>query len=301
MIVLKAEPWLAEVLNRSILVTGAPRSGTSLIGNLLHSCQGVEYLYEPQVVLPLLPLLGSLDESTWRCLFETTLVAEGMADRIAGRSINLNPHDEGFFLNAKPSSVERWRRSWSRAETTLECQRRTLVWKSPEAGIWAHDLKRLYPGMRVVAIWRSEEEVVRSISVKGWLAGSKEARWFHREEGVPFWWHRRLGIGITKPWVDLNEQEKAATLWASIWGGLGEGMYVVLYSELCGKPQEVFAALTAFLGLVPGPMTAGLLQTIRAASTGAMDATEFAEFAAEVKKYFGLSLSRTLKEDLNDK
>ena len=271
---LKSEPWLAEVLNRSILVTGAPRSGTTLLGNLLHSCNDVEYIFEPQVVLPLLPLIGSLDDSTWRCLFETTLVAEGMADRIAGRSINLNPHDDSYFGRVKradsllctlPISGEDGRlgHSWSRAETTAECLRRTLVWKSPEAGIWAKDLKRLYPGMRVVASWRSQKEVVRSMVAKGWFAGSKEARWFHQDGDMPFWWHRRRGEGLKKFWSDMDELGKAATLWSSVWGGLGYGMYVVLYPELCGKPQEVFSSLCTFLGLEPGPMTAGLLSTVR--------------------------------------
>ena len=272
---IKPEPWMAEVLNRSILVTGAPRSGTTLLGNLLHSCEGVEYIFEPQVVLPLLALIDTIDKDDWRTLFETTLVAEGMADRIAGRSINLNPHDESRFQRARGGNYyqgsrglidhveDRWAKSWSRAETTLECQRRTLVWKSPEAGIWAKDLKRLYPGMRVVAIWRSQKEVVRSMVAKGWFAGSKEARWFHQDGDMPFWWHRRRGKGLKKFWFDLDEMEKAATLWSSVWGGLGEGMYVVLYSELCGKPQEVFAALAAFLGLAPGPMTEGLLSTVR--------------------------------------
>ena len=265
MVTLKSEPWLAEVLNRSILVTGAPRSGTTLLGNLLHSCQGVEYLFEPQVVLPLLPLIESLDASTWRCLFETTLVAEGMADRIAGRSINLNTHDESSYWKAKDSEdVEaRWDKSWARAETTLECQRRTLVWKSPEAGIWAQDLRRLYPGMQVVAIWRSEEEVVRSMVAKGWFAGRKEARWFHHKDGTPFWWYRRSGVGLTKFWMDMDAPAKASTLWSSVWAGLREGVYTLQYRDLCREPQMVFSSLRTFLGLAPGEMTGGLLAEVR--------------------------------------
>ena len=263
---LKPEPWLAEVLNRSILVTGAPRSGTTLLGNLLHSCEGVEYVFEPKTVLPLLALMDSLDEANWRVLFETTLVAEAMMDRVAGRTMNFNTFDDTYFGRVKVMRDEKNARlghSWSAAEAQGVCAQRVLVWKSPEAGIWAKDLKRLYPGMRVVAIWRSQNEVVRSMMVKGWFAGSKEARWFHQDGDMPFWWHRRRGEGWRKCWIDLDERQKAATLWSSVWGGLGEGIYVVLYSALCGKPQEVFSSLCAFLGLAPGPMTPGLLSVVR--------------------------------------
>ena len=266
---LKSEPWMAEVLNRSILLTGAPRSGTTLLGNLLHSCEGVEYFFEPKVVLPLLALMESIDEANWRTLFETSLVADGMMDRVAGRTINLNPHDDSYFGRAKGEAelAQRMGHSWAAVEAQGVCAQRVLVWKSPEAGIWAKDLKRLYPGMRVVAIWRSQKEVARSMVAKGWFAGSKEARWFHQDGDMPFWWHRRRGKGLKKFWFDLDEMEKAATLWSSVWGGLGEGMYVVLYSELCGKPQEVFSSLCTFLGLEPGPMTAGLLSTVRREAT----------------------------------
>lgn len=263
---LQTEPWLAEVLNRSILLTGAPRSGTTLLGNLLHSCEGVEYIFEPKVVLPLLALIDSIDEANWRTLFETTLVAEAMMDRVAGRSINLNPHDDSYFGRAKGEKElarQRLCHSWSAAEAQEVCQHRILVWKSPEAGMWAEDLKRLYPGMCVVAIWRREEEVVRSMIEKGWFAERKEARWFHQDGEQPFWWHRRRGIGLERFWMDLDERAKASILWASVWGGLGEGVYVIEYEDLLREPHIAFAALCHFLGLAPGLMTDRLLSEIR--------------------------------------
>ncbi len=262
---LRSEPWLAEVLNRSILVTGAPRSGTTLLGNLLHSCEGVEYVFEPKTVLPLLALMDSIPEADWRVLFETTLVAEGMMDRVAGRAINLNSYDDTYFLRAKSARnmVRRLGLSWSAIEAQQACKSRTLVWKSPEAGMWAQDLRRLYPGMRVVAIWRSEEEVVRSMMAKGWFAGRQEARWFHGEGDQPFWWHRRRGTGLDKFWIDLDEEAKASILYESVWAGLGQGVHITNYPGLCQFPQMVFSALCTFLGLEPGPMTPGLLQGVR--------------------------------------
>lgn len=268
---LKAEPWLAEVVNRSILVTGAPRSGTTLLGNLLHSCEGVEYIFEPQVVLPLLALMDSLAEDDWRTLFETTLVAEAMMDRVAGRGINLNFYDDSSFEKVKPYNELKARmgHSWSATEAQGACAQRTLVWKSPEAGMWAEDLRRLYPGMRVVAIWRSEKEVVRSMVAKGWFAGRKEARWFHQDGDQPFWWHRRQGIGLTRFWMDLDEEAKASTLWSSVWAGLGvKGVYVLSYADLCREPQRVFTGLCTFLGLQPGAMTEGLLQRVQKGEEG---------------------------------
>ena len=262
---LKSEPWLAEVLNRSILVTGAPRSGTTLLGNLLHSCDGVEYCFEPKTVLPLLALIDTVPESAWRVLFETALVADAMMERVAGRTMNFNTFDETYFGRAKVMSDEdaRLSHSWSAAESQVACERRTLVWKSPEAGIWTRDLQRLYPGMRVVCIWRAEEEVVKSMIARGWFVGRKEARWFHQEGDQPFWWHRRRGIGLNKFWIDLDEEEKASTLWFSVLDGMREAVCLVIYRELCLSPHRVFSALCAFLGLKYGPRTEGLLSTLR--------------------------------------
>ena len=51
-----------ESINESILISGCGRSGTTIVGKLLHSFDNVDYFFEPPLTYTILPLLGKISD-----------------------------------------------------------------------------------------------------------------------------------------------------------------------------------------------------------------------------------------------
>ena len=79
---------------RVVFIVGAHRSGKTLIGNLLGSCERVEHIDEPWSLIQTVILAGHklLDESVARDLFLTQLY-EIINDRILMRHVNFREID----------------------------------------------------------------------------------------------------------------------------------------------------------------------------------------------------------------
>ena len=92
---------ISRLVGRSVVVTGTTRSGTTMMGSLIHSMRGMEYAFEPPLLVSLLPLIDQVDEGVWRLLFETYLFEDFLMEAITGRRLNLNRHDDSCVLVAK--------------------------------------------------------------------------------------------------------------------------------------------------------------------------------------------------------
>jgi hypothetical protein len=62
---------IRELFGHAVCLTSIARSGTTLVGSLIHSMRGVEYSFEPPTLFMLFPLLDQIPAEAWKLLYET--------------------------------------------------------------------------------------------------------------------------------------------------------------------------------------------------------------------------------------
>jgi len=86
---------------KHIVITGVGRSGTTILGKIIHSFEGVEYVYEPYTIQALLPLLTTIEKDHWKNLYHSYLYEDIFMGAVAGRNVNLNEMDDSCIIKAK--------------------------------------------------------------------------------------------------------------------------------------------------------------------------------------------------------
>ena len=120
-------------VSNAILISGSARSGTTIMGKVIHSFDGIEYTYEPPLLFSLFPLINQLAEQDWRLLYETYLYEEFMLNSLAGRAINCNRKDDSSIYNVKSESevASRLQSTLSKNEAEILAKNRTIAYKMP--------------------------------------------------------------------------------------------------------------------------------------------------------------------------
>lgn len=288
---------------RLVVLTGAPRSGTSLLGRLLATLEGIDYHYEPPMVWMVSALLsmGRLEPDVATMLLRVYLHEDLLCESVAGRKANLRPNDESLVLDAIgwKELVKRWSSVRNRADALDYIRGHRLVpaVKMPSIVDSVAFLANAFPESRTVLIMRDGREVVRSILRKGWFT----------DEGIESnYWPHKVVDGRKMPhlvadadagrWLAMNPASRACYLWrrdAELAAGLRrtmapERLYLLRYEDLLSRPAETMRALAQFLGSGLTRLTELGLMEVR--PPGAMpdagvladvDATELARFLAQ--------------------
>lgn len=259
-----------QAANRLIFVTGVGRSGTTMMGRIIHSMEGVEYGYEPPMIFSILPLVRELREDHFRLLFESYLYEELFMGQITGRSVNLNRSDESCVYTAKPESEisARRTRSWTKLSAAEEARSSRLAVKAPDFVPLLAEVQRLYPGMRVLVIHRHGNAVINSALGRGWWSDET----LTRRDVV---WPSRNPSGLSVPWfvedakadwwLGATELERAAYYYYRSLEGLDRLVdpVIVSYERLIADPVDSVRWVADRLGLEFGQMTASLVDDIR--------------------------------------
>ena len=261
---LAVDPQVSNQVGSAILVTGMARTGSTLLGNLLHSCQGVEYLFEPPALFGLFPLLDTIPDRDWMWLYGMYLFGDFLLDAVAGRRLNLNPHDASYFGAAKSSGdlAQRLGRTWPTEELFQLASERRICYKMPDIVPWVPKLMELFPGTKVVLTVRSSDYIVRSLLRKRWFGDAgKAARWYGWEGRFPIW----LPLDLRSKWRSTDE---CGRCWLYVefmeaQASKLEGVAVVKYEDLTRSPRSVFASLTKQLDLAWGPRSEQLLASVK--------------------------------------
>src|SRR5262245_47930304 len=74
--VLEIDQLATRVLERAIIVSGAGRTGTTMMGQLIHTLDGVEYGFEPPLLFGLLSLIERMPVEQWKLLFDLYVLEE---------------------------------------------------------------------------------------------------------------------------------------------------------------------------------------------------------------------------------
>lgn len=255
--------------SNAVLVTGSARSGTTIVGKIIHTFRGVEYAYEPPMLFSLFALIERMNEQDWRLLYETYLYEEFMLNALAGRSINCNQSDDSSIYNVKPlEEIEaRLQRSLPKAEAEILAKCHTVAYKIPDIIPYVSKLTDYYPGTRVVVTMREAVGTINSLMQKKWFneanANSNLIWPFRIHEGtqIPFWVREE----DDDLWLGLSELDRSAYYYIRVNENVNKiaGRITVSYTQLVRDPGKTVGELAERLGLKFGAITERILQEVK--------------------------------------
>ena len=160
-----------SLVKNKIIISGLPRSGSTLLGNILGSGKNVEYFFEPPMSSPMFSVIDQLDEKTFKTFFDYYMQNELLMPSLAGRRLNFNAQDDSYIYKYKTKEEiqNRLDKSWRASEIMEIIGDYSMAFKTP--GISSHLLKLMeyYPDWKLVIIFRKYEDILKSILVKGWF------------------------------------------------------------------------------------------------------------------------------------
>jgi hypothetical protein len=273
---------LAEVqknnISDTIVITGSARSGTTLLGRLISSLQGVEYHYEPPMFWMLCSMLSAkaIEPSAAAWLLRYYLHEELLCESAMGRRANLRPYDDSLVLNAIhwPELVSRMVSIRNRADALKAIQEKKLrlAVKMPHVLDVVPLIADMLPKSRFVLIIRSGHDVVRSVLKKGWMS----------EEGLRDNWYPYKVVGgrniphmveddLAEAWSGWSAGTRACYVWRKdadlalslINGPLRSRIHLIAYEQLVSNTELVMQEISTFLALTPTDLTRASIMSVR--------------------------------------
>ena len=262
----------SEAIQRSILLGGSARSGTTIMGKLLGSLEGVEYFFEPAFLHKFIWQLGNMPDSDWKRVFEAYAYDDLLLGAIAGRNLNFNRHDDSCIFNVKAEAEIEKRLAKSHRKLELEslATQHTLAFKIPDLAFKVPHFQHLYPGLRAIAMVRNPADVLNSLISKKWFSDAA----LHIDSPLPQIDFETMGAYRVPRWVEAfqvdfwmssTEVERCAYYWIRINEyllGNQEAYHFVFYDELVRHPETVLDRLCAKMGLERGGKTVEVLASI---------------------------------------
>ena len=266
---LKLHPVAHDCANSAILVSGSARSGTTIVGKLIHSFSTVEYVFEPPALIALFPLMGAMPREQWNYLYEAYLYEEFLINAVSGRAINTNRADDSSIFKSKDEweIASRLDRSWPKSESTRLAASCRAAYKIPNIVAYVPELCCRYPGMSVIMMVRNAVETIHSLMAKHVFTPDHPSAmqpWPFRiveNERIPYW----VRLGDEKLWKELSEIDRCAYYYIRMNENLevSSRQFVLKYSELVKSPLVVSHKLADFLGLSFGKCTDGIIDSIK--------------------------------------
>src|SRR3989344_275607 len=255
--------------NSAILLVGCQRSGTTILGNLVHSFKNVEYIYEPTMMYSLFELMPKLKEQDWKVLYETYLYEEFLMNALAGRNLNFNTHDDTYILKVRSEKFikSRLSRSFRKSEAVKLAASNRIAYKIAHSGNFISKLKEYYPGTKIVVITRKAPGNIKSILEKGWFSDDYlrlESGFFlrkiYKKASIPFF---VLEKDFEK-WLKMDELHRAA------YNYVQKNRYIenisdclrIKHSDLLANPAKTARGLAKYLNLFPGEKTAEIMASV---------------------------------------
>lgn len=258
-----------EMCNYTMVISGSARSGTTILGKLLHSFKGVEYMFEPPTLTALFPLLDSIDSEQWKFIYEAFLYEEFLINAVSGRFINCNRGDDSSIFSVKNEAdiAERLAGSCTKQQAEELVKSRRIAYKLPSIARFFPKLNALYPEHRLILATRKAPEVFNSVFRKGWF--DDESLQYNNQiwpcyfvdgRKVPSW----VAENDAENWLAMDELHRVAYYYLTANEPLGKfnDLIQVKYDELLANPHDVIFNLAQQLDLSFGEKTEELLTTI---------------------------------------
>jgi hypothetical protein len=267
---LRLYPTVGDAVGRSIFITGSIRTGTTMMGQLIHSLKDVEHENEPPLLYAMFPLIDEMPAKQWKYLFEVHLFHDFMLNALAGRRINHNRHDQSSVYHCKPEEeiAERMSRTHRAGETFPMAHEKRISFKMPEVLPYLPKLRSYYPSMPMICMFRRPESVIASILYYEWYADKNfegfNGEWLFKEKAsikIPYW----VPEDVVARWPEMKEVERAGFAFVHQYSNLGkiDNLILVDYDDFLAAPASKFAKLAKMLEVEYGPMTQKLLDNVK--------------------------------------
>lgn len=279
-----------NVVNNAICIIGPGRTGSTLLGKLVHSLRNVAYAYEPPFLHALVPLIAELPEERFRSLLETYLYEDQFMGQVTGRCWNFNRNDESCIYHAKTEAEveECIRRPWTKVFAVEEGKKARLAVKITDVVPFIPGLSRFYPGIRLLVTHRQVNGFINSVAQKKWFSDDvlkkrRDIYWqgySYNGVLVPYWVPEEDFAG----WSEWPEVERIGYYYAHMLErsrGLKNAI-VVSYEEVTERPKQVVEHLAEELGLRFGSKTEQLIAEIHKARS--MDVDWVAQLSSPLRK-----------------
>jgi hypothetical protein len=279
--------FISEHLQSSVMITGFPRGGTTIVGKLIGTFSNVEYAFEPPLMTYLDANLrtNSMDKESILKTLKTYLYYDYFANYIHGRNYNFRPEDDSSILGMKPFA-EIFKK-WSEIDNVQDARKSqddtgfVFAFKFPGIYNLAGALFAKIPKLKIIDITRNPDRVLASMMAKGWFwdenLTDKKATglWpFHPSNGkcmVPYL--------VKKEDIDKWQKMNNASRTVYICNRLTEdklnfqaevksnkNYFNLEFESFLQKPEEILEELLDFLNLERGEMTPVVLDEIAATS-----------------------------------
>jgi len=265
-------------IKNTLVITGAPRSGTSLLGKLISTLDGIDYHFEPPMVWVLASLLSmkALSPDVASVLLRLHLHEDLLLESAHGRKANLRPGDDSLVLNSMhwPELLSRWQNIRNRDDAIRYVSERKLrlAFKTPSVIDAIPFFEAALPESKFIIIMRDGRDVVKSILQKGWFSdeGMKDNYWPYKVvDGVST--THLVEDSMVAHWAAMNEATRACYLWRrdaefaleARNSGLGDRLYMLSYEALRLDPTGIMEQIAKFLSTTTTDLTKLSMLSVR--------------------------------------
>ena len=273
-----------QAASRFLLVSGPGRSGTSIFGKLIASCQNVEYKYDPPLLHTLYALLGKIPDEEWKLIHDTYLYEEILLGCLSGRALNTNQADVSSVYNYLPETEvdRRLAATLSRSDCESACmnEKSLITYKLVDIVKYIPKVKELYPHLKVLVMRRKMIPTISSLMRKAWFASSPNGQ--QSSQGYPFSKYPAQGsTTIHVPywvesshaewWSEASEIERCVYYYLTNTPDDGEHSCIVDYEYLLSNPDDCLGSICEKTGLVYGQKTELLIKSVHPQSSSLKD------------------------------
>tara|TARA_X000000950_G_scaffold243020_1_gene297796 strand:+ start:16873 stop:17793 length:921 start_codon:yes stop_codon:yes gene_type:complete len=166
---------IQKIIDKTIFIIGAPRTGTSYFGNLFGSFKNVEYFHEPYFINNLLNYSDELETKTFKNLFYTYMHEDLYFNSLTGRSINTNLKDISSIFNykSKKEIEQRFNQNNSRQKILNKYKSNRLIIKSIYPITKFKKSTNRINEFNTIVIYRNLNDTLNSMVKKKWFENNE--------------------------------------------------------------------------------------------------------------------------------
>lgn len=265
-----------QLLKDTIYITGAPRSGTSILGKAIATLNKVFYHFEPPTLYMLSSNYAINPESVDQLstILKTYLCEDLLLERAQGRGVNMRPYDDSSIFNSIDWAELhlRWEKVPNRAAAINYCIENgaKLALKSPNTFDGLPLIRASVPKAKIITIKRNGYDVIRSIVAKKWLSDESlnTELWPYKEVqknvNVPYW----VPVDFQDGWETMSCLARSTLMWC-VHAQLGLGyindsdVKIVSYEKFTENPGLTMEQIADFTSTETTDYTKRCLKKVR--------------------------------------